>query len=71
VVRYLEERGVGFNVRVARVPIVPAAILFDLGIGRADVRPGLEMGYQACLNAGRAAGRGWRGLRAAVGRSWA
>ena len=51
VVRYLEERGVGFNVRVARVPIVPAAILFDLGIGRADVRPDADMGYQACLNA--------------------
>ncbi len=50
-VRYLEERGVGFDVRVARVPIVPAAILFDLGIGRADVRPDPEMGYQACLNA--------------------
>ncbi|HLA99066.1 MAG TPA: P1 family peptidase [Anaerolineales bacterium] len=50
-VRYLEERGVGFDVRVARVPIVPAAILFDLGIGRGDVRPGAEMGYQACLNA--------------------
>jgi len=52
VVRYLEERGVGFDVRVARVPIVPAAILFDLGIGRADVRPDAVMGYQACLNAG-------------------
>lgn len=50
-VRYLEEQGMGFDVRVARVPIVPAAILFDLGIGRADVRPGPEMGYQACLNA--------------------
>jgi len=50
-VRYLEERGVGFNVRVARVPIVPAAILFDLGIGRSDVRPDAAMGYQACLNA--------------------
>ncbi len=50
-VRYLEERGVGFDVRVARVPIVPAAILFDLGIGRADVRPDAAMGYQACLNA--------------------
>jgi len=50
-VRYLEERGVGFDVRVARVPIVPAAILFDLGIGRSDVRPDAEMGYQACLNA--------------------
>ncbi len=51
VVRYLEERGVGFDVRVARVPIVPAAILFDLGIGRADVRPDAAMGYRACLNA--------------------
>jgi L-aminopeptidase/D-esterase-like protein len=50
-VRYLEERGVGLDVRVARVPIVPSAILFDLGLGRADIRPGPEMGYQACLNA--------------------
>ena len=50
-VRFLEERGVGFDVRVARVPIVPAAILFDLGIGNSDVRPDAEMGYQACLNA--------------------
>jgi L-aminopeptidase/D-esterase-like protein len=49
--RYLEERGVGFDTGVARVPIVPAAILFDLGFGRADVRPDGEMGYQACLNA--------------------
>ncbi|HKZ54929.1 MAG TPA: P1 family peptidase [Anaerolineales bacterium] len=51
VVRYLEERGVGFDVRVAKVPIVPAAILFDLGIGRADVRPDAAMGYAACQNA--------------------
>lgn len=51
VVKYLEERGVGFDVRVARVPIVPAAILFDLAVGRADVRPDAAMGYQACLNA--------------------
>jgi len=50
-VRYLEEKKVGFNVGVARVPIVPAAILFDLAIGRAEVRPDAEMGYQACLNA--------------------
>ena len=49
--KYLEEQGMGFDVRVARVPIVPTAILFDLGIGRSDVRPGPEMGYQACLNA--------------------
>lgn len=51
VVRYLEERGVGFNVGVAKVPIVPAAILFDLGFGRADVRPDAAMGYSACQNA--------------------
>jgi L-aminopeptidase/D-esterase-like protein len=51
VVRYLEERDVGFDVSVARVPIVPAAILFDLTLGRADVRPDAAMGYQACLNA--------------------
>jgi L-aminopeptidase/D-esterase-like protein len=50
-VRYLEERGVGFDVGVARVPIVPAAILFDLNIGRSDLRPDAAMGYQACLNA--------------------
>ncbi|MBU0490582.1 MAG: P1 family peptidase [Chloroflexi bacterium] len=51
VVRYLEERGVGFDVRVARVPIVPAAALFDLDLGRADVRPDAAMGYQAAQNA--------------------
>jgi len=50
-VRYLEEKGVGFNVGVAKVPIVPAAILFDLAIGSATRRPDEEMGYQACLNA--------------------
>ncbi|MGE5224387.1 MAG: P1 family peptidase [Omnitrophica WOR_2 bacterium] len=50
-VRFLEERGVGFDIRVAKVPIVPSAILLDLGIGRADIRPDAAMGYQACLNA--------------------
>jgi L-aminopeptidase/D-esterase-like protein len=53
--RYLEERGVGFDTGVARVPIVPAAILFDLGYGRADIRPDGAMGYQACLNASEGA----------------
>jgi L-aminopeptidase/D-esterase-like protein len=51
VMRYLEERQVGFNTGVARVPIVPAAIIFDLGLGRPDLRPDAKMGYQACLNA--------------------
>ena len=53
VVRYLEERKVGFKVGPVRVPIVPAAILFDLGIGSGVRRPDAEMGYQACLNASR------------------
>jgi len=51
VMRYLEERGIGFDAGVVRVPIVPAAALFDLAVGRSDVRPGPEMGYQACLAA--------------------
>ena len=51
VVRFLEEQGVGFDARVAKVPIVPAAILFDLDIGQADVRPDAAMGYLACQNA--------------------
>lgn len=51
VMHYLEERGVGFETRVARIPIVPAAILFDLGIGDAQVRPSAQEGYAACLAA--------------------
>lgn len=46
--RYLEERRIGFNTGAGRVPIVPAAILFDLGLGRGDVRPDANMGYRAC-----------------------
>jgi len=48
VVRWLEERGIGFDTGVARVPIVPAAVLFDLGVGDGSVRPGPEAGYAAC-----------------------
>jgi L-aminopeptidase/D-esterase-like protein len=51
VAHYLEERGVGVNVGPARVPIVPAAILFDLAIGSASIRPDGAMGYQACQHA--------------------
>jgi L-aminopeptidase/D-esterase-like protein len=71
VVRYLEERKVGFDAGVARVPIVPAAVLFDLGIGRADVRPDSAMGYQACQNASRnpvAQGNVGAGTGATVGK---
>ena len=51
VMRYLEEKGVGFDTHIVKVPIVPAAILYDLGIGKADVRPDAAMGYLACQNA--------------------
>ena len=51
VVQYLEEQNVGFQVGSVHVPIVPAAVIFDLGVGDAKVRPDREMGYQACLNA--------------------
>ena len=49
--RYLEHRGVGFDTGVAKVPIVPAAILFDLAIGKAGVRPNLAMGEAAAAGA--------------------
>lgn len=51
VVRYLEEQGIGFDVAVAKVPIVPAAVIFDLMIGSATVRPTAEMGYTAARGA--------------------
>jgi L-aminopeptidase/D-esterase-like protein len=52
VMQYLEERGIGFDVQVTKVPIVCAAALFDLTIGNYKVRPDKKMGYQACINAG-------------------
>ncbi len=52
VMRYLEERGVGFDTLVARVPIVPAAILFDLALGDPKARPDPAMAYAACQVAG-------------------
>ena len=48
VMRWLEERGVGFDADVARVPIVPAAVVFDLGVGDPTARPGPAQGYAAC-----------------------
>jgi len=48
VMRWLEERGIGFDVGVAKVPIVPAAILFDLAVGGDPrIRPDAECGYRA------------------------
>jgi len=51
VMKYLEEKRIGFDVGYTKVPIVPGAIIFDLGVGSPFVRPDKEMGYQACLNA--------------------
>lgn len=51
VMRYLEEENIGFNTGVAKVPIVPAAILFDLNLGQASIRPDSVMGYQAAASA--------------------
>ncbi len=51
VMRYLEERNVGYDVGVARVPIVPAAAIFDLGFGSAKIRPDAAAGYRACEQA--------------------
>ncbi len=48
VMRWLYEHGSGFNAGVARVPIVPAAVLFDLDVGRNDVWPDADAGYWAC-----------------------
>lgn len=55
VMRYLEEHGIGFDVGLTKVPIVPAAVLFDLPCGDYRVRPDAAMGYAACQAAGRAA----------------
>jgi L-aminopeptidase/D-esterase-like protein len=51
VMQYLEEKGIGFDVQITRVPIIPTAILFDLSLGDPFRRPDKAMGYQACLNA--------------------
>ncbi len=51
VMKYLEEKGQGFDTGVAKVPIVGAAVLFDLGVGSAKVRPNAENGYLACTAA--------------------
>ncbi len=54
VMRWLEEQGRGFETPFARVPIVPAAALFDLAVGDGSVRPDAEAGYRAAAAAGPA-----------------
>jgi len=71
VMRYLEAKGVGFDVGVGRVPIVPGAVLFDLTVGDPHGRPDAAMGEQACRNAGISVLQGnvGAGTGAAVGRA--
>jgi L-aminopeptidase/D-esterase-like protein len=71
VVQWLEEQGVGLNVGVGRLPIVPAAVLFDLLVGDMRIRPGAQAGYQACQAASSRApqeGNVGAGAGAAVGK---
>lgn len=70
VMQYLEERNIGFNTGNARVPIVPAAVIYDLGIGNPKKRPDATMGYKACVNASRNTvqqGNSGAGMGACVG----
>jgi L-aminopeptidase/D-esterase-like protein len=64
VVEWLRERGLGFDAGVAKVPIVPAAVIFDLGLGRADRWPDAAMGYDACAAAAATVAEGCVGAGA-------
>ena len=73
VVGWLAERGMGYQTGVTPVPIVPAAVIFDLGFGSATTRPGPEAGRAACEDAretGVPTGRVGAGTGATVGK-WA
>ena len=70
-VRWLEEQGVGYDVGVGRLPLVPAAVLFDLMVGDARIRPDAQAGYQACAAASKqrpAEGNVGAGTGASVGK---
>lgn len=70
VMRFLEERGRGFPTPSGPVPIVSSAVIYDLDIGKPDVRPDASMGYECCLNADideRREGNVGVGLGASVG----
>ena len=72
VMRYLEERGVGWAFGAGPVPVVVGAVLYDLGLGRGDVRPDAEAGYRACRAAragGVAQGSVGAGTGATVGKA--
>lgn len=59
---YCEQQGMGVRTEDAVVPIVPAAVIYDLGYGRNDIRPNAGMGYAACINAGTIVPQGSAGV---------
>ena len=72
VMRFLEDRGAGFSTAHAMVPIVPGAVIYDLGVGDSGVRPDKAMGYRACQGATDApvpTGRIGAGTGATVGKA--
>ena len=69
--KYLEERGIGCDGGVAKVPLVCQSCLFDSGLGRADARPNAAMAYAACADADRdapAEGNAGAGIGCSVGK---
>ncbi len=71
VMRFLEERGIGFDTGVTKVPLVCQSCLFDLAVGDMSVRPDADMAYRACENASREVfneGCFGAGMGAAVGK---
>ncbi|HVP17681.1 MAG TPA: P1 family peptidase [Spirochaetia bacterium] len=69
--KYLEERGIGFDAEVARVPIVSGAVIFDLNVAASDVRPDEAMGMTACRNASREVAQGNVGAGTGATAGWA
>ena len=71
--QYLEENRIGLDVGVGVVPIVPSAVLFDLGVGDAAVRPGRLEGYAACeaaTDSAKLRGRVGAGAGATIGKAF-
>lgn len=48
--KFLEERGKGFDVAITKIPIVSAAVIFDLWVGGSRVRADADIGYRSCMN---------------------
>lgn len=71
VMGYLEKHNVGYQTPWVKVPIVPAAVIFDLNIGSKSIRPDAKSGYEACVAARResiAEGNVGAGTGATVGK---